>query len=190
MCEYEKDSALPEQTRRPKAESEDRLTSKLVKKTDLNPKPGDIIQYGRSNHVALYLGKSAGHIFGSEYVNYDVIVSMKRDGKGNYHIKLHDWAQEYDNFNVRIYNVFEAKYKSFSVEEMAKRAKQWIGCKVAKYSYEKYNCEHFAHKIKHGRMDSIIEIDLIKFRNESNPAHADILEDKCVNDSSNYMELN
>ncbi|KAI1692443.1 lecithin retinol acyltransferase domain-containing protein [Ditylenchus destructor] len=171
ICEYENEKQLPEQTKdyRPIAKSSDGLISDWHKKLELKPKPGDIIQYDEHQHAALYLGKDVGHIFGEEFKDYDVLFHMKENSQKQMYVKLHDWAKEkYINY-PRIYNVLESKYSSFSVMEMAKRAKKWVGCKVTKYSYEKYNCEHLVHLIKHGKLESTIENDLKKFYEESNP---------------------
>ncbi|KAI1711431.1 hypothetical protein Ddc_12942 [Ditylenchus destructor] len=103
-------------------------------------------------------------------------------------IKLHDWAQVKDDYRRRIYNILESKYESFSVIEMAKRAKKWVGCKVTKYSYQRYNCEHLAHLIKHGRLESIIENDLKKLYDESDPDNTttNIMDDYCLRVTSEY----
>ncbi|KAI1694544.1 hypothetical protein Ddc_22029 [Ditylenchus destructor] len=178
ICKYEKETQLPEQTEdraqaldhRPIAKSTNGLISEWHKKPELNPKPGDIIQYGEHQDVALYLGKGVAHIFGDKFKNYDVLIHMMKDDLNDgIHIQLFNWAKEKDTIKARKYNILESKYESFSVIEMAKRAKKWIGCKVTISSYEKYNYKHFAHLIKHGRLESIIENDLKKLYEDNDP---------------------
>ncbi|KAI1691154.1 hypothetical protein DdX_22062 [Ditylenchus destructor] len=156
-------------------------------KADLNPKPGDIIQFHEHEDVGLYLGKGVAHIFGDKFKNDDVVIHMRGDGNGSIHIQLSNWPH---TIKARKYNILESEYESFSVIEMAKRAKKWVGCKVTKFSYEKYNCEHFVHLIKHGRMESIIENDLKKLYKESNPDNpkTNISKDDCTGNFRNYPD--
>ncbi|KAI1690606.1 hypothetical protein DdX_22398 [Ditylenchus destructor] len=129
ICEYENEKQLPEQTKdyRPIAKSSDGLISDWHKKPELKPKPGDIIQYDEHQHAALYLGKGVGHIFGEEFKDYDVLFHMKENSQKQMYVKLtKDWTKEKHIHYPRIYNVLESKYSSFSVMEMAKRAKKWV----------------------------------------------------------------
>ncbi|KAI1691777.1 hypothetical protein DdX_21644 [Ditylenchus destructor] len=119
ICEYEKEKQLPEQAKdqvqaldhRPIAKSTNGLISEWRKKSELNLKPGDIIQYREHGDVALYLGKGVAHIFGDKFKNYDVLIHMKDDWAGNIHTQLFNWAQEKDYIKLRIYNILESKYE-------------------------------------------------------------------------------
>ncbi|KAI1691850.1 dnaJ domain-containing protein [Ditylenchus destructor] len=94
---------------------------------------------------------------------------MEDDWNGSAHVKIFNWTREKKTIMARKYNILESKYESFSVIEMAKRTKEWVGCKVTNYRDEKHNYEHFFHLIKHGRLESIIENDSKKHYEESDP---------------------
>ncbi|KAI1693253.1 dnaJ domain-containing protein [Ditylenchus destructor] len=140
ICEYEKETQLPEQTEdraqaldhRPIAKSRDGLISEWRKKPELNLKPGDIIQFREHQDIALYLGKGVAHIFGDKFRNYDVLIHMEDDWNGSAHVgckvtNYRDEKHNYEHFfhlikHSRLESIIENDSKNIMRRAIQKRA--------------------------------------------------------------------
>lgn len=138
ICDFELDRELPENSPNyvPKASSDKGLVTGWFEKESLPaPKPADVIEYEGNPHVTLFLGREWGERLvallpaenRAKYAGYIAMVHFSGNEDIGFSVNLHDWniAKNPENKRFRINNSAMAKFPSFSMEEIVRRAPKW-----------------------------------------------------------------